>query len=348
MEQAAIITKVNEPTGWVSPLVIVKKKDGKLRVCLDPRMINACIKREHYEMPRREDIEAELSGAKVLSRLDAKAGFHQIPLDEETSRICTFATPFGRHRFLRLPFGISSASEVFQKTLNEIVDSLPGVHVYVDDILVWGTSRTQHDQRLKGMPEAAKQAGLTFNPEKCKIGVSEIEFLGDTISQEGIKPNREHIESMKLMPIPSDKLGVQRLLGVVNYFSKYLPSLAERTPLLRSLIKHDAVFEWTPNHTKEWQGICECLSKEPLLAMFDPRKETKVTSDASMNGLGSSLLQRHGDNWRPVAYASRTLTSAEQRYSQIEKEALAVTFGCQKFHYFVYGRKEILETDHRH
>lgn len=152
---------------------------------------------------------------------------------------------------------------------------------------------------------------------------------------------------MKQMPIPADKQGVQRLLGVANYFSKYLPSLSQRTSSLRSLIKHDAVFAWTPNHTHEWHSICDSLGQQPLLAIFDPQKETKVTSDASMNGLGSALMQRHGSEWRPVAYASRVLTDAEQRYSQIEKEALAVTFGCQKFHYFIYGRQIVLETDHQ-
>lgn len=297
-----------------------------------PRRINECIKREHYEMPRREDIHAELAGAKVFSRLDAKAGFHQVPLDDSTSRICTFATPFGRYRFLRLPFGISSASEVFQKTLNEIFESLPGIRVYVDDILVWGTSREQHDRCLKSALEAAKRAGLALNAEKCKVGVEEIEFIGDVISEKGITPNRQLVNCIAGIPAPTDKRGVQRLLGVANYFSKYIPSLAEKTHGLRSLIKHDAIFEWSPSHAKEWAEMCECLSRGPVLAIFDPLKETKVTSDASLAGLGSTLLQLHGDSWHHVAYASRTLSSVKQRYSQIEKEALAVTFGCQKFH----------------
>nr|XP_037274010.1 uncharacterized protein K02A2.6-like [Rhipicephalus microplus] len=148
MEKASIIVKVDEPTEWVSLLVVVHKKDGTLRIRMDPRAVNRSIKREHYPIPSREDIESELAGAQYFSRLDANAGFHQIPLDEATSRICTFATPFGRYRFLRLPFGISSASEVFQKTLTEMLEGLPGVRVYVDDVLIWGDSKEEHDERV--------------------------------------------------------------------------------------------------------------------------------------------------------------------------------------------------------
>lgn len=196
---------------------------------MDPRKINECLKREHFEMPRREDIEAELAGATIFSRLDATSGFHQIPLHEETSKICTFATLFGRYRFLRLPFGIASASEVFQKTVGQIFESIPGVRVYVDDILIWGATRDEHDERLRAVLEAALKAGLTLNAAKCDIGVSEVCFLGDIISAKGIQPSPESINVMRNMPPPTDKYGVQRMLGVVNYFFKFVPALAEKT-----------------------------------------------------------------------------------------------------------------------
>lgn len=345
MERAGIIIKVSEPTDWVSPFVAARKKDGKLRICIDPRRINACIKREHYQLPKREDIEAELAGATFFTRLDAYSGFHQIPLDDATSRICTIGTPFGRYRFLRLPFGIASAPEVFQKAMNEILDQAPGVRIYIDDILVWGSTREEHDSRLRTVLNLARKAGLTFNATKCRFGVTKIDFLGDVISQHGISPNPTMTSALSEMPQPSDKAGVQRMLGVVNYFGKYIPHLAERTTLLRSLIKKDTVFEWSQNHCNEWQAICRILSSAPLLPIFDPTRETKISSDASRNGIGSALLQRYGDSWRPVAYASRTMSEAEQRYAQIEKETMAITFGCEKFFHFVYGRKFIVETD---
>nr|XP_037276019.1 uncharacterized protein K02A2.6-like [Rhipicephalus microplus] len=245
IEKASIIVKVDEPTDWVNPLVVVHKKDGTLRICMDPRAVNRSIKREHYPMPSREDIESELAGAQYFSQLNANAGFHQIPLDEATSRICTFATPFGRYRFLRLPFGISSASEVFQKTLTEMFEGLPGVRVYVDDVLIWGDSKEEHDERVIAVLRRAQEEGLTFNPAKCVFCTTQVAFLGDVIERDGIRPDPDVIESIRAMPAPKDKQGVRRLLGVVNYFRKYLPALSDKTALLRSLVKEASVFEWT-------------------------------------------------------------------------------------------------------
>nr|XP_037279863.1 uncharacterized protein K02A2.6-like [Rhipicephalus microplus] len=222
MEHEGIVVKVSEPTDWVSPFVAARKKDGKLRVCIDPRRINECLKREHYQMPKREDIEAELAGAKFFSRLDAQSGFHQFPLDKATSKVCTIGTPFGRYRFLRLPFGIASAPEVFQKTTNEIFDQVPGVRIYINDILIWSSTREEHDARFRTALQLAKSAGLTLNAAKCEFGVTEIDFMGDVISQDGIRPNPAMTTPLSEMPPPVDKASVHRLLGVVNYFGKQM------------------------------------------------------------------------------------------------------------------------------
>lgn len=147
--------------------------------------------------------------------------------------------------------------------------------------------------------------------------------------------------------MPQGQGAVHRMLGVANYFGKYLPNLAARTKLLRGLIQKDTVFDWTDNHAKEWKEVCVMLTSAPLLAIFDSARETKISFDASRNGLGAALIQRHGDSWRPVAYASRVMTGPEQRYSQIEKEAMGITFGCEKFHDFEYDRNLLIKTDHR-
>lgn len=165
--------------------------------------------------------------------------------------------PVGRYRFLRLPFGISSASEVFQKTLTQIFEGLPGVHVYVDDVLIWGNSKQQHDERLRAALKRAEEAGLTFNREKCAFCVKEIMFLGDAITEHGILPSSHLISGVRAMPPPSDKNAVRRMLGVVNYFRRYLPLLSDRTSLLRSLVKENAVFDWSSAHEREWKELCE-------------------------------------------------------------------------------------------
>lgn len=347
MEKEGIIRKVPGPSEWVSPLVLIRKKDGSLRVCMDPRELNQNLKREHYQLPRREDIESDLAGATVFTTLDAKAGFHQVPLDPSSSEICTFGTPFGRYCFLRLPFGIASAPEVFQRVLSEIFEGIEGVRVYIDDILIWGRDQAEHDERLLRVLEAARKAGLTFNRNKCKFAQSSVCFLGDVISAEGITPNPSLVCGLTHMPTPGDKKALRRLLGMINYFRKYVPNLAQKTKNLRSLTREDSEFEWLPPHEEELAELKDILSQPPVLAVFDPLKATKISTDASPTGLGAVLLQLHGEIWRPVAYASRALSDPETRYAQIEKEALGLVFGCERFHHFVYAADFTLETDHQ-
>lgn len=272
-------------------------------------------------MPRRKEIEAELAGAKFFSCLDANSGFHQTPLDPWTSCICTFGTRFGRYRYKRLPFGISLAPEVFQKAMIQIFDGLPGVRVYIDDILIWSSTRQEHDARLRKVLEAAQREGLTLNPDKCRLGMKEITFLGDRISGDGVLPDPNVLKGVLQMPIPTNKEAVQRLLGLATYFGKYIPRLPQKTVALRSLVKGEAAFEWAATHQKEWQCLKETLAAAPVLAFYDPKLDTKISTDASQYGLGAALLQRHGTDWRPVACASRVLTDAETRYSQIERDA---------------------------
>lgn len=347
MVSQGIICKMEEPSDWVSPLVLIMKKNGRMRICLDPRYINRSLKREHYQLPSREEIEAELAGAVMFTKLDANSGFHQIPLDEDTSKICTFSTPFGRYRFLRLPFGIASAPEVFQKAMTEVFENLPGTRVYVDDILIWGASKEQHDQRLRAALMAARKAGLTLNKEKCLFAKAEVKFLGDCISKEGIKPDASLIECVANMQKPSSKQEVQRFLGIMNYFGKFIPNLSKRTDALRSLIKNDVEFIWEVHHDKEWKDLIKALTSAPVIAVFDPLKQTKLSADASSFAVGAALLQLHDQDWRPVGYASRVLSKAETKYAQIEKEALAVTFACERFREFVLGLSVTVETDHR-
>lgn len=152
-----IIRKIEEPTEWVNSLVIVEKPDGDLRLCIDPKDLNKAIQREHYRLPTKSDITSAMSGACYFSKLDASSGFYQIVLDEESTKLCTFNTPFGRHCFQRLPFGISSAPEVFHKTVQQLFDGIEGVGVFIDDVVVWGRSREEHDERLRKVLDQAQR-----------------------------------------------------------------------------------------------------------------------------------------------------------------------------------------------
>lgn len=349
MTQMGVTERVEEPTDWVNSITCVKKKTtGAIRVCLDPKDLNENIKREHYQIPKREEIMSEMAGAKFFSKLDASHGFWQLRLDPESSKYTTFNTPFGRYCFLRLPFGIKSAPEIFHRAMESIIEGLEGTRVYIDDLVVWGTTQQQHDERLEKLLQRIKKSGLKLNRDKCLFSVTEMTFLGDKVTSEGVEPDQSKVQAILDMPAPTDKKGVLRAMGMINFLGKFIPNLTAKTACLRELLRHNTVFEWTARHEKEWKKLKETVTTEPVLTFFDPSKPTKISIDASKDGLGAVLLQMHEDKWQPVAYASRSMTETEQRYAQIEKETLGLVFGCGKFHSYVYGLPTFTaETDHK-
>ncbi len=343
-----IIRKIEEPTEWVNSLVIIEKANKDLRLCLDPKDLNEYIMREHYRIPTRSEITANMAGAKFFSKLDASSGFWQIPLDEESSKLCTFNTPYGRYCFLRMPFGISSAPEVFHRTIEQLFEGMDGVKSIHDDIIVWGTTEKEHDERLHKTLSKAQEVGLKLNVNKCRFRVQELTFLGDKITPEGVQPDPAKVNAIRDMPQPTCKAELQRYFGMVNFLGKFVPNLSAKTVALRRLLEDASDWQWQPEHEAEWKQLSEFLTTEPVLKFHDPLRKTKVSSDASKDGLGAVLLQDHDGNWKPVAYASRAMTQAEKRYAQIEKETLGMVFACEKFHEYIYGVPNVIaETDHK-
>ena len=344
MERLGVIKKVDIPTDWVNSLVIVEKhKTKQLRICLDPRPLNKAVKREHFQLPTLEDITTRLAGAKRFSKLDAKNGYWQIPLEEESQLLTTFSTPFGRYCFARMPFGVKSAQEVFQKRMYQSFGDLPGIEIDIDDILVWGASEEEHNSHLQAVLKRCKDIGLTLNKDKCRFNVPEVTYLGHTISADGVAPDKEKVRAISEMPPPDDKKGVERLLGVVNYVRKFIPDMATVTKPIRDLLRKDVQFNWSFEHDEAFKKLKGLLSAAPVLAFYNVKKPVTVSCDASQFGLGAVLLQEG----QPIAYASRALTDTECRYAQIKKELLAVVFGLEKFNQYVYGKCVDVESDHK-
>lgn len=263
-------------------------------------------------------------------------------LDDESAKLCTFATPYGRYCFLRLPYGIKSAPEVFHKRFKQIFD-LEGVELYIDDIIIWGRTQAEHNQRLEEVFRIAKLNNITFNKEKCKFGMSEITFMGHKITQNGFFPDENKILAIKDMPIPKNKKEVQRFLGMLTYIGRFIPNLSNLNSPLRELTRSDTVFEWTDRHMKSFNNLKNILTDKPVLQYYDVNKPVVISVDSSKDGVGAVLLQ----NNLPCAYASRALTEVQQRYAQIEKELNAILFGCEIFFEYVYGREFVVETDHK-
>ena len=350
LEKQEIVTPVTKPTPWISSMVTVPKKNGKLRICLDPRDLNRAIQREHYPLPTIEDIATRLHGAKVFTKLDVRNGFWHVALDEESSYLTTFHTPFGRFRWRRLPFGVSSAPEVFQRKMHELVEGLSGIEVVADDFIVVGCGNTgeeanrDHDKVLMMFLNRCKEQGVKLNTDKLNLRQKEVPFIGHVATDKGLRVDPAKVRAISEMPAPTDKAGVQRLLGLAQYLSKFLPHLSDVTKPLRELTQNDVQWVWGTAQKTALEALKKAVATTPVLRYYNLEEEVTLQCDASQYGLGAALLQ----NGQPIAYASRALTDAETRYAQIEKELLAIVFACERFEPYVYGRDVIhVESDHK-
>ena len=347
MEKAGVISKVAQPTPWCAGMVVVPKKNGKVRICVDLKPLNRSVLREVHPLPKVDETLARLSGAKIFSKLDANSGFWQIPLSPSSRLLTTFIIPMGRYCFNKLPFGISSAPEHFQRRMSEILTDLPGVVCQMDDILVFGKTQDEHDKHLKAVLRQIEEANVTLSPQKCEFSKAKLTFLGHVIDADGIRADPEKTKAIVNMSSPTSVSELRRFLGMANQLGKFTPNLAQITQPLRELLTKSRNWSWGPLQSKAFDLVKEELSKPTTLALYDPAASTKISADASAYGLGAVLLQKIDSHWKPVAYASRAMSETERRYAQIEKEALAATWACEKFSDFVLGKHIALETDHK-
>ena len=244
MERLEVIEKVQEATEWVNSMVVIRKPNGKLRICIDPRDLNKVVKREHYPMRTIEEIATRMPNAKFFTVLDASSGYWQVQLDTESARLCTFNMPFGRYKFKRLPFGLSTAPDVFQKVMAEMFENIEGMEVVVDDILVWGETEEQHDARLIQVLEQARARHLTLNEAKCHIKKQEVSYIGHILSKEGLKPDPKKTQAIKMMNKPNNKEELQRFLGMITYLAKFIPNLSQTAAPLRILLEKETEWHW--------------------------------------------------------------------------------------------------------
>ena len=338
-----VLMKRDEPTDWVNSLLTVEKKDKSLRLCLDPRQLNVAIKREHYAIPTADDIIARLHGKSLFTIIDMKDAFWQIKLDEASSRLCTFNSPFGRYSFLRLPFGISSAPEVLQKRNEEAFGDIPNAHVVFDDLIIAATDDDEHDKTLHSVLQRARELNIRFSRDKVQYKVKQVKYLGHVIAANGVSPDPEKVNAIIAMEHPTDKKSLLRFIGMLTYVSKFVPNFSDLTAPLRNLLKKDVSWLWSVSHESAFQNLKKLVASSPVLRYFDPSKQVTIQTDSSSTGLGSCLLQ----DGQPIAFASRALTDTETRWAQIEKELLAVVFACEKFYQYIYGHAVVVQSDHK-
>ena len=324
--------------------MIAEKKDGSLRICIDPRELNKALQREHYTLPVLEDSLHELGRSRFFTKADLASGYWHVELDDESSMLTTFQTCHGRYRWRRLPFGTKVSSEIFQKRLLEVLGDLKGVVVIADDIIIHGETQEEHDRNLEKFLQRCREVGIRLNKTKFQTGLNSVDFMGHQVTPTGMKPDPEKVRAILDMEAPEDVAGVRRFIGTVNYLARFLPHLSQTLQPLQNLLQKDVPFNWSSAQEEAFDHIKQKIASSPVLAFFQPDVPITLQNDASEYGLGAVLMQKD----KPVAYASRSLKPAERNYAQIEKEMLAIVFGLEKFHHYTYGVPGItVVTDHK-
>ena len=338
-------------TPWISPIVVVPKKENKIRLCVDMRVANTAIERERFPVPTTQEIKHKLNGSKYFSKLDMNKGYHQLELDEESRKITVFMTHKGLFRYKRLFFGINTAAEIFQKTVQSVICDVPGALNYSDDIIVFGKTVEEHNEALKSVLKRFEENNLTLNKEKCDFLKESLKFFGCIVSKDGMRPDPEKITAIKSAMEPKSVKEVRSFLGLVNYCSSFINDLSTICKPLRDLTKQGAQFIWTSNCRESFEKIKSSLTNNAINAHFDPKLKSELTVDASPVGLAAVLCQykeSQAEEKKIIAFASRSLSDVEQRYSQTEKEGLALVWGCEHFHIYLYGSTfTSVITDHK-
>lgn len=313
------------------------------------RRANEAIKRERHITPTIKEIVGDLNGATVFSKLDLNQGYNQLELAPSFRYITTFSTHLGLMRYKRLNFGISSAAEVFQNVIRETLKGIDGAINLSDDILVFGKNQTEHNQALAAVFQRLRDSGLTLNKSKCEYGKSTLEFFGYIFSKDGMSPDPKKVQDIIDISTPTSVTEVRSLLGMTNYCSRFIEGYATMSQPLRELTHKHQPWAWTDKHEAALTQLKHALANAPVTSYFDPNKSTELSVDAGPVGLGAILAQVDPTtgNKNVIAYASRSLTNTEQRYSQTEREALAVVWACEYFHLYIYRKPIDIYTDHK-
>ncbi|XP_065213313.1 uncharacterized protein K02A2.6-like [Planococcus citri] len=341
-----VIEPVSGPTKWVSPIVLEPKSDDTYRLCVDCRRVNKAVLCEKHPIPVLEEMAPQLKEATVFSKVDLYMAYRQVELDLASREITTFSTHLGLFRCKRLIEGLKSAAEQFQKILESILAGLRGQVNFIDDIVVFGKDKEEHDRNLKAVLDRLEEVGLSVNMKKSKFGQSEITFLGHVIGHGMIKPTIDKVEAIREFRLPETSEELKSFLGLVSYVGKFIPNLSTELDVLRR-VSRSVPFEWSGEAVQHFLHVRSLLSDESHLYLYDPDLPTIVMADASPVGLGAVLLQKKGEENRVICYVSRSLTDVERRYSQTEKEALALVYAVERLKYYLIGHKFELITDHK-
>lgn len=335
---------------WCSPVVIVVKKDGSLRICIDFRRLNAMSEFDAYPMPRIEDLLERVGRARFITTLDLCKGYWQVPLKASCRPYTAFRTPAGLFQFTVMPFGLHGAPATFQRLMDKVLQGCEDCSAaYLDDVVIFSDTWEQHLQHLSRVLGQIQQAGLTLNPAKCQWAKEEATYLGYRLGRGEVRPQVDKIEAIRRCPQPRTKKEVRSFLGLAGWYRRFVPQFATIAAPLTALTAKDQrnPVIWNEDCETAFQTLKTCLCSSPVLRSPDFNQRFLVQTDASAVGLGAVLAQGKPGEEQPVLYLSRKLLPRETRYSTVEKEGLAIKWTLESLRYYLLGREFDLETDHR-
>lgn len=352
LEKEGIIEKCQ--SNYNSPVIIIPKKDDSgnktdKRLVIDYRKLNEISEICSFPIPLIDDILDSLNGCSFFTTLDIKGAFYQILMEESSRDYTAFTVGAFQYRWVRMPFGLSTAPFTWQRAINTILAELigKGVYVYLDDVIVFAKTREEHDKILWRVMQLLRENNLQLKISKCIFYAKQFEYLGHIIMEGGIKANPKKIEVIKNFPRPTTVKHIQSFLGLCNYFRRYVQDYAKISKPLSSLLKKEQPFIWTSTQQQAFDKLKEALAEQVVLAFPDFEQVFYVTTDASNFAIGAMLSQGELPHDRPIYFFSRTLSETQKRYSTIQKELLAIVEAIKAFRVYLYGRFFILITDHK-
>ena len=347
LHRQGVIRESNSP--WASPIVLVRRKNGKIRACIDYRKVNLATRKDAYPIPRTQDCLDAMAGSVIFSTLDMTSGYYQVPIHEPDIPKTAFATRHGLWEFVTMPFGLTNAPATFQRLMELAMRGLQWTSclIYLDDIIIFGRTFQEHAERLKQVLGRIRQANLKLKPEKCELFQDQVRFLGHIVSSEGVQPDPSNTAKVTNWAPPKTVTEVRQFLGLCSYYRRFVKNFSIIANPLSKLTTKDSELVWTSECQNAFEQLKAKLTGADVMSF--PRDEGTyiLDTDACDVGIGGVLSQVQGDRERVVAYGSRSLNKSERNYCVTDKELLAVRYFVDYFRYYLLGRQFLLRTDHQ-
>lgn len=347
LEDSGIVKESS--SDYASPVILVRKKTGDYRLCVDFRALNKKTVKEHYPLPRIDDQLDSLSGHKYYTSLDLASGYYQIPMAETSKHLTAFVTPDGHYEFNRMPFGLVNAPSAFQRAVNSILGNarFKEAYAYMDDVIIPSKTIEEGLEKLEGILELFRNCGITLNLSKCYFLKTSIDYLGFEVSEAGIKPGSKKIEAVNNFPRPVDQHNVRQFIGLASFFRRFIKGFSIIAKPLTKLLKKNCQWQWGDAEESAFSTLKAELIKRPILSFYNPEYETQVHTDASKVGIAGIIMQRPNKDspFSAVAFYSRQTSPEETKFTSYDLETLAVVCSLQRFRVYLIGIPFTIVTD---